>query len=212
MREVTLRVYSFDELDEKAQEAAIGWFLSGDDYPETGDFQATLKAFTDVFPVRMKHWEFDTVRYSFRWEFLEEEEVAELSGPRLGKLLWNRYGDRLYPRKYYRHLSENEKPIKHPCIVSKSFPSGWWNAYRSRIQRETGIALTGYYLDDMALDPIYDFMGDPGETTFRELLGEGLDALFKAVQEDYAYQNSREYAIESIRLNEYEFTADGKIY
>ena len=46
---------------------------------------------------------------------------------------------------------------------------------------------------------------------FRDLCREMMGQIYRELEAEYEYQNSDEYVIDSIRANEYEFTADGGI-
>ena len=69
---------------------------------------------------------------------------------------------------------------------------------------------TGYCADEDFLDPIKEFMKSPKNITFRELMEECVHEGLKAIENDYEYQNSREYFEEETLSNNVEFTEEGE--
>ena len=110
-----------------------------------------------------------------------------MTGVRLLKYIINNYGSVLFKRKYLRHMKSGK-------IVY------------SKIQTETCCVLTGYYMDDEILQPIYDFLKKPDKTsTFEDILNDCLHCWIGACNRNLEYQNSKEAIIETIEANEYEF-------
>lgn len=71
--------------------------------------------------------------------------------------------------------------------------------------------LTGYCGDENAIDGAR-MAWSKGERDLEKILQAGFRTWLKAAQADYEYQLSDEATEESIIANEYEFTADGKIW
>lgn len=70
--------------------------------------------------------------------------------------------------------------------------------------------LSGYYLDDLLLEPFREFRKNP-TGDFQSLIKESLDSFIKAVRDDVDYQYSDEAILECIAANDYEFLASGKL-
>ena len=71
---------------------------------------------------------------------------------------------------------------------------------------------TGYYMDEMILKPLRDFLADPDDRTLEELSFECARAWVEAVIQDMEYQMSDEYLFEHAEANEYLFYEDGRRY
>jgi hypothetical protein len=62
------------------------------------------------------------------------------------------------------------------------------------------------------LQPIYDFLKAPDNTTLYELMIKCLNGFFKACRDDMEYQLSEEAFAESCEANNYEFLSDGTLF
>ena len=200
MRIKEIKVYPFDELSEDAQEKAHNEFLSEGSYFWGDDNQKTLDAFCDVFPITAKDWEYGHRNYINgnmpTADIDTEKAYYDFTDIRLLKYIVNNYWHYLYKRKFIGCLKSKEKftPVYSHC------------------QWENCCVLTGYGIDDDILQPIYDFLKKPDKTsTFEDILQDCLESWIIACQRDYEYSCSREYFIEHIAANEYEFTEDGKL-
>lgn len=71
---------------------------------------------------------------------------------------------------------------------------------------------TGYYMDEMILKPLHDFLDDPDDRTLEDLARECADAWVDAVVQDMEYQISDEYLTEHADANEYLFYESGRRY
>lgn len=200
MRQITITVYNIDELSEKAREKAYYDWLDQTDYHFAEDNRKTLKAFEQIFPVKVTNWQYDAYSYHFNFDFTCDEIIENLSGIRLLKYLYNNYYDDLFKGKYY------STPIKY----KNSKPS--YKYRHSKVLKDNSCVLTGYYLDDIILKPIYSFMKKPdNNTTFYELMRSCLNEWGKACSEDVAYCTSIEYFMEYARANGLEFDEQGNM-
>ena len=67
-------------------------------------------------------------------------------------------------------------------------------------------------MDNEIIEPIMVFIDNPEHTeTLRDVIESCLYAWLYSCKKDYKYQESDEYAIENIELNEYEFDENGNI-
>lgn len=66
MRQETINIYSFDDLDEYAKEKARDWFRSVSDYPWHDDCRASIETFCKYFGVKLTDWSVDAWTYNFR--------------------------------------------------------------------------------------------------------------------------------------------------
>lgn len=192
MRVIETKVYTFDELDERAKEKAREWMREGFDYLWAGEVYETLKAFESVFPVTARDWQYGPGDYQVTAHYTGDYNAEELTGLRLRTYLLNNYG--------------------HILTTAKTIRKGWTGKSRkSKCQKEeSSCPLTGVCFDESALAPIRKFIKKPDNTTFSELLAECLDSLFTDASNDWEYQLTDESIDETILANEYEFTEDGE--
>lgn len=200
MKQIVITVYNIDELSEKAREKAYHNWLMNTDYHFSEDNRRTLEAFENIFPIRITSWQYDNITHFIEFEFRDSEEIEGLTGVRLLKYLYNNYYDYLYKAKTYY------APMK--------FVNGKPN-YKSRISKifkDNCCPLTGYWLDDVILKPIYEFMQKPNNNiTFGGLMKKCLDAWGRACVKDYYDCTSMEYFLNYARENDLGFDESGNL-
>jgi hypothetical protein len=207
MKTIEVKIYSFSELSETAKQTAIQDYLSKDrKYFWAEENTKSIEAFFDLFPIKNKSYNWNDIR----WEFIESENISNLSGIRLLKYLLNNYGKDLYKPKYIKSL-DGER-IKHNRLKRNQAKNtgNVWNTYYSAIQKETSCVFTGYCADDDILQPIYNFIQKPDNTSFDNLLGECIAAFESYLQREDDYFNSSEFAESEIEANEYDFLENGE--
>jgi hypothetical protein len=200
-RQVCKTIYQYDELSDKAKEIARKWWidLESQDYAWVKENTDTLKAFENLFPVQVNDWEYGNQTY-VNFQCTCDEEIERLSGWRLAKYLWNNYGKDLFKGKYYSTYGSRIDGKHH------------YKSRHSKIILDHSCVLTGYYMDDKILDPVYKFLESPDDSvTFYDLMNDCLQSWVHACEQDYEYALSDENAEEFIRANEYEFNEDGTI-
>lgn len=204
MRIIETAVYKFDELSEQAQQKVIENWRTDEQHPWSDENRESLEAFCNLFPIKSTDWEYGYRNY-INSRFTGDSDHEELSGIRLQRYLVNNYWRDLFKGKYYSiNLRENG---------TYSFKSR-----HSRCQFESSCPFTGYFMDDVILQPIIQYMLDPRktgsfwqQTNFADLLHDCLQAWLKGCQDDYENWLSEEYIREEIFANDYEFTEDGKL-
>jgi len=212
MKTIEINLYSIGELSEEAKERALqDWLGDGFEYFWDEDNRKSLSEFEKIFPVKVKDYSYGGQGYYISFEFLETNEIENLSGIRLLKYLWNNYKTYLY-KGAYKSVKSGKK-IYHKRVKSKVLSNGKiFNAYYSAIKLDNCCPLTGYYMDDNLLLPIYDFMKRPcNSMTFYDLMDNCLDNWIKDANEDYEYSISMESFIDTCQANDWTFTGDGKI-
>lgn len=188
----TFNVFQVTELSDKAFNKSYNKWLERYDYPWDKENRRTLDVFEDWFDVYVCEWEYDSSNYSYRFQ-IDFNEVEELSGMRLYKYLMKICWNYLFEKKVYysRHgLKKRTSNIlySHECVM------------------------TGYFMDEVILKPIYDFFEKPDNTTYRELMDKCLDAFFSACSEDMRDKGSEQYFKEECNANGWEFTEDGEMF
>lgn len=197
MREITMKVYSVEELSERALSRAYDNWCMNSDYPWGEENRKTLLEFERIFPIEVTDWQYGGGYKYVRFNMTCEDEVAELEGVRLAKFVWNNYRTDLYKGKYYS---------KGKFINGKY----QYVSRHSKIILEKDCPLTGYYLDYDILKPIWDFLDSPRPNiTFRDLMKECLEEWLEACENDYNDYYSKETFIEVAKANEWEFYEDG---
>lgn len=194
----TIEVYSIKELPEKVQWEIYNKWLENVDYAWDNDNRKTLEAFEEIFPVKVKNWRYGGYYDYIDFEMTCDPEIEELSGIRLLKYIYNNYYDDLFKGKYYS--------------ISKYINGKYqYKSRRSKVIKENSCVLTGYYIDDYILKPVYDFLRKPDNKTFYDLMKECLESWLSACTNDYEYCTSFEYFLEEAEDNEYTYTIDGKM-
>ncbi len=208
MRTIRTKVYSFDELNEAAQEKAIQHFrMQG---MET-DF-----IYDDAYKTAQKfHEAFGTKEDGRTW--LEvytghiDDNILQLKGLRLQKYIWNNFKNTLYKGKYFSLWSKTEVSYKY---YKEGYPV--LKSRHSKVIFQNCCVLTGVCYDDSLLQPIYDFLERYAEKAdyysymdYETLLNDCFANLEKDIENEVEAQSSDECIIEHIQANEYEFKADG---
>jgi hypothetical protein len=189
MRTIKIKVYKFEELNEKAQEKAICSYHQQDlDYSYYYDEVAeSAKAVANLFNLK-----FGREYTDLRWSHIDDD-ILELKGVRLLKYILNNYADSLFTPTFVGYI--NNKP------------------YYSKTNKDNSCTLTKVCYDNDILQPVYDFLKNPDKhTTFEILIGEIESAISSTYNQVEDWINSKEFIQEEITANEYEFTAQGKIF
>jgi len=200
MREKTIKLYEFDELSDEAKEKAIENAQSSFDYLSHDDNKAVIEWFKKTFPVNIKNWEYGGYRGSqITWEFYADQDIDELSGWRLATYFWNNHKTDLYKGKYYStsgYYDENKKyhyKFRYSNIIlTENCPTGLWLGYE-------------------ILKPIFDFMKNPNDSTFWDIMNDCLHEWVFACDKDVEGFYSDENIAELLSINNYEFDENGKI-
>ena len=187
-------VYKVDELSDKAKENAYWKWLKGFEY-DASDNRATLKAFEEIFKVKVSRWNYDACTYNFQFISNYSGEEEELCGVRLLKFIVNNYWHSLFKPKTYWHKKDFHKQR------------------RSRISVTNDCVLTGYCADMDILKPIYDFLKVPDKhTNLYDLMNDCIDSFFRFCRDDVEYASNEEAFERDCEANGYEFLSNGEIF
>ena len=189
----TYTLYQITELSGEAKEKAHNeWLCNRYFYGWTDENRKTLDTFCECFGIVCGHWRYDEIHYSYDYRSRQEDYIDKLSGWRLATYLTNNHWSDLYTPKFYWNGRKGRK---------------------SRILVDTCCPLTGYYIDDCILDPIYKFLESPTETvTFDSLMNDCLDSFFRACRDDMESTQTLEYFTEESNANNWEYLSDGKLF
>lgn len=214
MRTINVKLFNFSELSEEAKVKACEEYRNRGYEPVwTAENRQTLEAFEKIFPINVTNWSYGGRGEGVSFSIIGEH-IEEVSGQRLATYLWNNYARDLFKGKYYGCV-EVKKLVKHKRVKNpKDYKNGnFFNPYYSAITLDNSCVLTGYYLDNEILDPIYEFLDNPTKgTTFEDLLNDCFNAWIKACNDDVESQNTDEYIGEHMEANDYEFEEDGTIH
>ena len=161
----TYTLYRITELSEEAKEKAHNeWLCNRYFYGWTHENRQTLDTFCERFGIVCRNWRYDACNYSYDYRSRQEDCIDGLNGWRLAAYLMNNHWNDLYTPKYFWKGTKGRK---------------------SRIFVDACCPLTGYYIDNRILDPIYQFLKSPTENiTFDSLMNECLDSFFRACRDD----------------------------
>jgi len=204
MKTVQVTLFNVNELDESAKELAYQKFCNSEEYFWTEENKDTLYKFEEIFPIKIKNWEYGFCNSYINFKFdayYNEDEIKELSGVRLLKYIINNYYDFLYSAKTFTKSSiylvgKDQKQRKSKIIY-----------------QENNCQLTGYYMDSVILQPIYDFLKKPNKyVTFEDLMNNCLQSWLSACCKDYKHAYSEEAFIEDCEINERLYFESGELY
>lgn len=205
MKEIKIKLYKFDELSEEAQKKVIEReqnYRYENNHPWSDSDRETLDSFCEIFPVKWESWD----EYNIFWKYTGEDYHKELSGVRLISHLWNGYKHALYKGKYYSApFRKVEKDKEHPAGLA-------YTKRHSRITKDTSCVLTGYYMDDTILAPIYKVLdGEDLTSTFLDVLEDCMEAFRKANKAEQENWQSEKAIIEELKDLDHDYEEDGSV-
>ena len=212
MKTISLDLFGINELNDAAQKYAYNEWLQTKEYDEWGENYRTLQAFVDKLPIKVKevYGAYETIHVD--WRFTESVEIEQLSYLRLHKYIMNNYWNVLFKACYVRCM-KNEEPIKHPYVqVRKAANGKFYNTFHSLMRPTRDCNLTGYFIDEAILDPMYKFLNNPENITFSELIQRCLNKWMSAVRMDYKQTVSMQAFIEEMEYEDTDFMENGVIY
>jgi len=215
MRTIEVKILKFNELSEDSKNKVIKeWQNDQNNFDYVfNEAEKPLDKYCDLFNVNYRNIDF-LEPYRNQYKINIEETILSLSGPRLMAYLWNNYGKDIVKPKFIGSLKTNEY-IKHNRIKSPLQPNklgNRFNPYYSGCQFEYSCPLSGTWIDNLLLDCFFNVMtGKDLNSTFEDLINEGINNLCKGLQKEYEYQTSEQAIIEIIEANDYEFTEEGQL-
>ena len=216
MKEITIRLYTFDELSDEAKKRAHETFLStGDCWGASGDATATIKKVEELFGIKLSDWEigsscprYPTVTFQdSRWH----DDALDLKGNRARAYLWNNFGKVLLTGRY--HSKWRGTKYAHSRL------------FFDRVYDGT-CPLTGVCFDCDALDPMAYFcfgvvwngekrvpsgrlLRADNAVTVKSVIQDCVYSMFKAFNADCETSESMDYFAELCEVNGWTFEEDG---
>ena len=216
MKEITIKLYTFDELSDEAKKRAHETFLStGDYWGASDDATATIKKVEELFGIKLSDWEigsynprYPTVTFeNSRWY----NDALDLKGNRARAYLWNNFGKVLLTGRYYSKW----RGTKHAHS----------RLFFNRVYDGT-CPLTGVCFDCDALDPMAYFcfgvvwngekrvpsgrsLRADNAVTVKSVIQDCVYSMFKAFNADCEASESMDYFAELCEVNGWTFEEDG---
>lgn len=218
MKEATVKLYRFDELEEKIQDIIIAEQQYHRDFAEDyyAEHEATLDAFEELMGIKVTNWSVDSYRYNYRVEYAisaysdgyyHDVDGEEITGKYLWRYIMNNVWNDMFPRKmFYSSKAGYNREKKR------------WNKRRySKVIREQwdNCVLTGVCHDYDILKPIADYLSKPinDNYTLENLVHDCLDNFFSAWQHEIEYCNSYEGVKEwLLEFDDNEYFENGKVF
>lgn len=206
MREVSVKLYSFDELPEDIQkkiwEGDQNRYNSYDCY--YWEFRKTLDTFADYFGIVCR-WEVDSTHYHFDFTISDNETAENLETIRdplrLATWVYNNHGHHIKRGKYYSVGKWINGQYSYKCRYSKT------------IYGYNDLPLTGVFCDDYILKAIVDCITYRRTfDTYDDLITTALNEFFSAWRDDLEYAESFEFYAEQAAENETEYTERGEVW
>lgn len=191
----TIELFSIRELDEHQKEAAYNEWLKSYYYPWHAENQATLKAFENVFPIRLRG---DSV-YVKAHGYLNGDQMEELSGQRLATYIWNNFRDQIYKAKQYWICEgrPNTVGVNAKHRDSKIFII------------EDGCPLTGWCFDNSILEPVFAFLRRPDSRNFYDLMRDCISTFESSYERDNEDLQTMRAFEEEAAANDWYFDENG---
>ncbi len=216
MKEIKVKLYRFDELEEKIQDIIIAERQSRIDFAEAyySDWEGTLEEFEKLMGIKVKNWEVSGCGYNYRIEYgisaysdgyYHEIDGDDIKGKYLWRYLMENVWDDINPRKEY-HTEEWDRE-----------KSDYAKKRTSRILRQSwkDCPLTGMCYDYDILEPIAEYMSKPYEEdyTLDDIIRDCLDSFFSSWQKEIEWYNSYEGVKEYLtEYDDNEYYENGKVF
>jgi len=207
MRIIEMPIYTIQELSEKAKEKAFNDFCNTDLFPFGSDNEKTLTEFVKIFPVKVNKFSYGNGNYFIDFEFTGDLKIENLKGIRLLAYLQNNYFSSLFTGKWYY----GEKYWAN--VTPKNKDSRLKYKRQSKVLFSDCCTLTGYYIDQDILSPVYDFIKNPLEkTTFYDLMRRCLKKWITACNTSYEDYFVMDNFLDMSESNDWEYTEEGDLY
>ena len=216
MKEITIKLYTFDELSDEAKKRAHETFLStGNYWCASSDATATIKKVEELFGIKLSDWEigsscprYPTVTFQDnRWH----DEALDLKGNRARAYLWNNFGKVLLTGRYYSKWRGTK--YAHSRLFFDRVYDG-------------ACPLTGVCFGCDALDPLACFcfgvvwngekrvpsgrsLRADNAVTVKSVIQDCVYSMFKAFNADCEASESMDYFAELCEGNGWTFEEDG---
>ena len=235
MKEITIRLYDYDELSPEAKKRALEKWRSADIEHFWGrELEDTLKELQKELGISVTQWEYTPTYYDsgvIRFTHYTDDQL-NLAGRRAQAFLWNNFAHLIMqPRKqWYAKHRDGRVDLSGSLHCSDE----WENMYRkSKVffdrTYDGSCPLTGVSFDNDALDPlVYFCFGVEWDekagkrvmipqsrrarwmtTTVEDVLRDCVDSLFRSAQNDWKSQFTEEFFADHASANGFMFDENG---
>lgn len=194
---VTRKLYQFDELSDEAKEKAREWYREASSY-DFNDFHADYVIDDAKRIGALMGIEIDKVYYSGFWS---QGDGACFEGS---------YAYKKGSVKAVKAEAPNDKDLHEIAETLADIQK------RNGYKLEASVKQRGHYnhsgctsIEIHHVDDRYRDIGE-AEQDIKDALRSFMDWIYHRLEAEYEYQNSDEQVDENIRINEYEFTEDGR--
>lgn len=208
MKTIEIQLYKFNELSEEAKNTAISNFDASDDvYFAYDEIKDSVTAMADLLGLKFGR-EYTDLRYGHL-----EDSILNLSGARLYTYLVNNYYSSLFKPKYIKTIDRHVSWKQFICKQAKGHVTPEYTQIYSKNFKDSDCVLTGACFDNDVLQPVYEFLKKPTNSTFEDLIKDIENAIYKLYRDTGDYYNSREYIVETLESNDCcDFTSNGKMH
>lgn len=200
MRQINLNIYTIEELKEEFPEAykeAYNQWYAGVQYPYDSEFERVRKFIENTFNICIVNWDIDHKSARYKYNSNLETQVLDRKGAKAYSYLMYHHFNDLFRGKYYS--------------TSKRDGSDYISRH-SKIMFTHDCVITGCYIDDEILKPIYDFLEKPDpNTSFRLLIQYVVDAWINTYRRDVDDYFTEETFEGECEANDWEFFDDGRM-
>lgn len=199
----TFNVYSFKELSEEAKEKAIESFRDDGSYLSWQDEAVnSIEEISKAMNCKAEWYSYDGIKYYVSFTSNEYEDIEALEGKRAYAYIVNNY---LMPNKSYKIY------WKDKCIYTDGRKN--WKRKSNLFYSWDDCPFTGYIMDYCFIEAWKSWEKNFNKySTVGEFINLVADTLAEDWTKDNEYQQTDEYIIEMIEVNDYEFLEDGRQY
>ena len=183
MRTIKIDVYTFDELSEEAKKTAIDNFNYDAEYFWGNDALKTIE-------IALAHFGASLSDYSIDWLNAAHSHFSIDMNEEIGELRYIALKKHIYKSGMLQYYCKYDKKLKNTLDGNCPF--------------------TGYCADEDFLDEIREFIKNPYNISFKNLLFDCVERVLKTAQNDFEEQRTEEYLSDHFDANGYEFTVDGE--
>lgn len=235
MKEITIRLYDYDELSPEAKKRALEEWRSGNvEHFWAREVYDTLEKLQKELGISVPQWEYTRLYHDsgvIRFTHYTDDQL-NLAGRRAQAFLWNNFAHLIMqPRKqWYAKHRDGRVDLSGSLYCSDK----WENMYReSKVffdrTYDGSCPLTGVSFDNDALDPLVYFCfgveWDEKEkkrvmipqsrrtkwmtTTVEDVLRDCVDSLLRSARDDWNSQFTEEFFADYASVNEFMFDENG---
>ena len=186
-------VYNFDELSESAQQSALEWFAQGNQECYDPD------DLTMVFQETLKQWGFPDDQIEWSLSYSQGDGIAFYGG--------------IDVKQYLAHTKQTTKfrdLLRSPNIYIEAYINRNSFGYHYSHYNTMYVGLDVSH-DSVKLTANQEILADNLREGLIEHVVEVSQTLERMGYAELEYVTTREYIVEQIEINEYEFTEDGKL-